>query len=356
MNPPYFKYSLLVLSFLAVTFGKNTALAKPGDEGHKKYVLSIDGGGVRGIVAARILQEIETRTGKHIHELFDLIIGNSTGGILALGLAMPDAVRQGKAKYTAQEFVKFYQEKSATIFPQNIFYQLLVGWGLWGPKYSRGPLDKLLKAYMGDAMLGETLVPVAVTSYSLDHAAPHLWTTRRASAGPENDYFIRDVAGATSAAPIYFAPKIIQRYDGTLIREADGGIWANNPEIIAITELQAMQNAPIEPKDVFLVSIASHIEKAPYHRLPDLQRSGLIGWVLSADLISLMIDADVAWAETAISTIYPNSNRIKIVVPAAFSGLDDSSARSINALMKATEDYIAQHEQELDSLCCALVR
>ncbi|MEL6152488.1 MAG: patatin-like phospholipase family protein, partial [Bacteroidota bacterium] len=279
-------------------------------------MLSIDGGGVRGIVAARILQEIETRTGKRIHELFDLIIGNSTGGILALGLAMPDPDKQGQSKYTAHDLVKFYQDNCAKIFPQGLCYQLMAGWGLWAPKYSRASLDSILHQYMQETMLSETLVPVAVTSYSLNYAAPHLWTTRRARIDPHYDYLLHDVAGATSAAPVYFAPKIIQKSDGTVLCEADGGIWANNPEIIAITELREMYNAPVEPQDVFLLSIAAYAPKA-HHRLPDLQHSGLLGWILGADLVNLMINADVEWAEVAIAAIYPASKRIKVVVPAA---------------------------------------
>ncbi|MEL6412994.1 MAG: patatin-like phospholipase family protein, partial [Bacteroidota bacterium] len=178
MDRSFHKRFLLLLSLIALSNGQPRAVADSCAKACKKYVLSIDGGGVRGIVAARILQEIETRTGKRIHELFDLIIGNSTGGILALGLAMPDPDKQEQSKYTAHDLVKFYQDNCAKIFPQGLCYQLMAGWGLWAPKYSRASLDSILHHYMQETMLSETLVPVAVTSYSLNYAAPHLWTTR----------------------------------------------------------------------------------------------------------------------------------------------------------------------------------
>ncbi|MEL6413293.1 MAG: hypothetical protein AAFQ08_04160, partial [Bacteroidota bacterium] len=114
-------------------------------------------------------------------------------------------------------------------------------------------------------------------------------------------------------------------------------------------------NAPVEPQDVFLLSIAAYAPKA-HHRLPDLQRSGLLGWILGADLVNLMINADVEWAEVAIAAIYPASKRIKVVVPAALGSMDNSSPKSMQGLLQAAEDYIAQHEQEIDDLCRTLVR
>ncbi|MEL6152802.1 MAG: patatin-like phospholipase family protein [Bacteroidota bacterium] len=141
-------------------------------------VLSIDDGGVRGIIPARILQEIETRTGKRIHELFDLIVGNSTGGILALGLVTPD--EKGQAKLTAQDLVSFYQQNSPKIFSTSFWRKLRTGWGLWNPKYSRDNLDNILKEILGEMKMSQTLTPAMAISYSLDRSMPHLLTTRAA--------------------------------------------------------------------------------------------------------------------------------------------------------------------------------
>lgn len=170
-------------------------------------ILSIDGGGVRGIIPARILQDIETRTGKRISELFDLIMGNSTGGILALGLVTPDT--QGAAQYTAHDMVSFYQKNCEKIFSASLGRKLQTGWGLWAPKYSRKSLDKILKKVLGEAKLSQTLIPALITSFSLDQSLPHVWTTRKAQKGVHDDYYLYDVAGATSAAPTYFPPKQI---------------------------------------------------------------------------------------------------------------------------------------------------
>jgi patatin-like phospholipase/acyl hydrolase len=101
-------------------------------------VLSIDGGGIRGIIPAMVLAEIEERTGKPIAEMFDLIAGTSTGGILALGLAMPED--GGRPRYTASELIELYEDEGASIFSgrvgtiRNLFEERYPSAGVEGPQ------------------------------------------------------------------------------------------------------------------------------------------------------------------------------------------------------------------------------
>src|SRR5438477_2908247 len=85
-------------------------------------VLSLDGGGIRGVISATVLAEIERRCGKRIAEMFDLIAGTSTGGILALGLTVPDPVSSGKPRHSAEELVALYAEKGSTIFHRSFLH------------------------------------------------------------------------------------------------------------------------------------------------------------------------------------------------------------------------------------------
>src|SRR5437879_994464 len=113
-------------------------------------VLSVDGGGIRGIIPALLLAAIEAQTKRPICELFDLIAGTSTGGIIALGLTKPG--EGGKPEKSASDVVKLYEEEGAEIFPQTFFTGLHIG-ALRGPKYPAAGIDATLEKYFGDIRL-----------------------------------------------------------------------------------------------------------------------------------------------------------------------------------------------------------
>src|SRR5438270_629061 len=99
--------------------------------GRPLRVLALDGGGIRGVIPATVLAEIERRCGKRICEVFDLIAGTSTGGILALGLTTPDATTPSKPRYRAEDLVALYAEKGPTIFGSSLFHRLITVFGLF---------------------------------------------------------------------------------------------------------------------------------------------------------------------------------------------------------------------------------
>jgi patatin-like phospholipase/acyl hydrolase len=91
-------------------------------------VLSIDGGGIRGLIPAMVLAEIERRTGKRIAEMFDLVAGTSTGGILALGVTKPG--QDGKPEYSAKKLIDLYETEGGKIFSIPVWHRIHSGWGL----------------------------------------------------------------------------------------------------------------------------------------------------------------------------------------------------------------------------------
>ena len=104
------KYWLLICLILINTKGFAFTLNSPDSSRHKQFrILSVDGGGVRGVIPARILQAIEEQTAKSISELFDLVIGTSTGGLVVLALVTPN--KDGTPTYKAADLVKFYRKK-----------------------------------------------------------------------------------------------------------------------------------------------------------------------------------------------------------------------------------------------------
>jgi hypothetical protein len=196
-------------------------------------ILSIDGGGIKGVFPAAFLSEIEKSLPKPIHHYFDLIAGTSTGGIIALGLGLGLSA----AKITA-----FYQEHGSTIFPSKRISapKRLLGW-IFSSKYSAKPLEKALIEVFGAAKLGDSKVRLLVPSLNADTGEVHIYKTRH------NKRFVTDyresmvnVALATTAAPTFFPTH--KGAGGALY--IDGGLWANNPVGNAVVEAMSWLEKP----------------------------------------------------------------------------------------------------------------
>src|SRR5215210_3857653 len=163
-------------------------------------VLSIDGGGIRGIIPALVLVELERRAGKRTFELFDLIAGTSTGGILACALCAPDPL-------PASELVGIYQDRGPEIFDRSLFQRIRSAEGLLDEKYDSAALCRALERFLGQKRLGEARPDLIVPAYDTALPGPYFFKTAKARDTPDTDDFpLSVVARATSAAPTYFEP------------------------------------------------------------------------------------------------------------------------------------------------------
>lgn len=195
-------------------------------EGKPFKILSIDGGGILGLLPCLVLAEIEGRflDGAPIGQHFDMIVGTSTGGIIALGLG------QGKS---AKAISKLYTERGERIFPGNRLTRRLRKLGQWFVNpYDRRCLENELRREFGDALLGSATVPTCIPSFEGRYGEPYIFKT------PHHPDYKRDqfeklvnVGLSTAAAPTYFSA--IER-DGYVF--ADGGIWANNPAMVGVVD------------------------------------------------------------------------------------------------------------------------
>jgi hypothetical protein len=187
-----------------------------------RRILSIDGGGIRGVFPASFLKTVEDSIGSRIAQYFDLIVGTSTGGIIALGLGLG---------LSAAEILRFYEEHGPRIFAGNRFLASLRHVGL--AKYSAAPLEGALRQVFGDRRLGESRNRLVIPSCNLVTGEVHVWKTAH-HPRLEHDYRrpVVEVALSTAAAPTYF-PSYRSAAGLPLI---DGGVWANNPTGVAVVE------------------------------------------------------------------------------------------------------------------------
>lgn len=227
-------------------------------------ILSLDGGGVMGAFSASALAAFEKATGRTIVEHFDLITGTSTGGIIAIGLAMGAS---------AAEIRDFYTKEGAAIFPGRAGIKNWVGRvkDLFSPKFSNEALRAAIAKVVGDRPLREARTRLVIPSYDINAGKLYLFKT------PHHETYCHhadlpavDAALATSAAPTYFPPHTIQGL-GTFV---DGGLWANCPAIVgAIEALDFLGQAP---EQVRMLSLST--TSYPFRiGNPDKSR-GLIGW------------------------------------------------------------------------------
>lgn len=315
-------------------------------------VLALDGGGIRGVIPASLLAEIEKRTGKRIAEMFDLIAGTSTGGILALGLTKPDPSDTTKPQYAAHDLIGMYEEKGHVIFGLSFVHRLITLFGLFGSKYAVRGLDETLLGYFGDTRLKEAVAEVLITSYDLE--TRDSWFLARYKAredGKANDFPMVRVARATSAAPTYFRPERLSDDPPTAM--IDGGVHSNNPAMCAWVEAVKL----FGQQDVVVVSLGTGQVKTPIS-FSKARKWGLIGWV--RPLISIFMDGVAATVEHELSWLLPPQNgepryfRFQADLRPGMGSMDDTSAEHISGLKQQAQLIIDSHEQELDDLCVLL--
>lgn len=223
-------------------------------------ILALDGGGIRGIFSAATLAALEEDLGTRVVEHFDLIVGTSTGGIIALGLG---------AGLSPAEILEFYVDRQRQIFPR------WPGRGIRrcvSAKYSPKPLEAALKEILGERTLADSSKPLVVTSYDVGHNGVHLFKT------PHHPRLRRDyrvpmwqVGMATAAAPTYF-PAFRLPSEERLI---DGGVWANNPAMVGIAEAVSMFGRPLE--QLRLLNLGTTSSETVRRR--GLDAGGIAQWV-----------------------------------------------------------------------------
>ncbi|MFW5947801.1 MAG: CBASS cGAMP-activated phospholipase [Gemmatimonadota bacterium] len=318
-------------------------------------ILSIDGGGIRGIIPGMVLAALESSAGKPVHELFDLVAGTSTGGILALGLTCRG--EDGAARYAAADLVDLYTEQGADIFRRTPL-RAIPGVGLVTDlveeKYPARTLETVLEEYFGDARLRDALTDVIVPAYEIERRVPFFFKSRRAREDDGYDYPIRDVARATSAAPTYFEPHRID-VEGDYYSLIDGGVFANNPTMCAIAEALAVaRDARGAVPDLVVASLGTgeHTRPIPHSRATGY---GLIQW--ASRLLDVMMDgnSDTVRYQADQATSPGRHFRFQVRLDPASDSLDDASPGNVRTLRLLGEELVARNRDRLDRLMALLL-
>lgn len=302
-------------------------------------ILTFDGGGIKGVIPAAIISEIERRTKKRASELFDLFAGTSTGAIIALALAK-------KEPLYAYEVLDLYNRHGADIFNRSLFHKIKTLFGMLGPKYPADGLTNTLSQYFGDSKLSECIKSVVIPTFNLTEEKPYFFSCNKnltrlrtfhynSVVSLNQDYPLTSVIRATTAAPTYFAPCEI----GNSLY-IDGGIFANDPSICAVVE--AMLNWPGE--EIKLVSLGCGSFK-----LNSISSTGwgLVRWAVPLSEIAF----SAGLADYQCRQLVKNYWRFQAEIPA---DLKMDKISDVSRLKAIAEDFIVSNNREINNICSML--
>ena len=305
--------------------------------GRALRILSIDGGGIRGLIPAVVLAEIEARTGKPIWELFDLIAGTSTGGILACSLAHPSPL-------PASELAGIYEECGPAIFRRGLVKRLFSAGGLVDERYEDDGLMSVLERYLGTARLSQVRTPVFVTAYDIKDRFAFFFRSSRAVEDPTYDFPLVSVARATAAAPTYFEPYEVTDVAGARTYPLiDGGVYAVNPAMCAF--------ADVASEDVDMVlSLGTGAQMRPYS-FAEVRWWGQLQWARPA--IDMVFDGVADTIEFQLGQVLPEGRYVRLQTDLvnASDDLDDASPGNLAALRLKGEKLVRDSAEEIDRVC-----
>jgi patatin-like phospholipase/acyl hydrolase len=286
--------------------------------------------------------------------VFDLVAGTSTGGILTLGLTRPG--QGGKAQYSAETLIELYETEGGKIFDLSVWHQLQSVGGFAEEKYPSKGIEEVAKRYFDDVPLAEALTEVLVTAYEIERRGP--WFFKRRHARDQDrkgdNFLMREVARATSAAPTYFEP--LQLEWGPYGERAfvDGGVHSNNPAMCAYVE--AIKIYPEE--DILVVSLGTGepTREMPYE---EVKGWGLALW--AQPILNVVFDGVSDTVDYQLRELLRSEGddkryyRFQTKLDPGMHDMDDASAPNIQSLKTKAKEIISKDDADLGALCSQLV-
>jgi predicted acylesterase/phospholipase RssA len=290
-------------------------------------VLAIDGGGIRGLIPALVLAEIENRAQRRIAQLFDLVAGTSTGAIIACALTKPDAM-------AATRIAEVYTQDGPKIFDASLLKTITSVGGLIDERYDSKGLFDSLRRHLGDARLSDATTRILITAYDLQSRQAMLLRNG-------DDMSMVDAAHASSAAPTYFEPVKVGR-----LNLCDGGVFAINPAGLSYAE------AGGELEVLASLGTGEHTRPLPFDEVKDW---GALQW--ARPILDVVFDGSADAVDSQLSRLIDGRYmRLQTRLTQASDALDDASEQNLAALQREAEQLIAQRSADIDRLVASLTR
>ncbi len=321
-------------------------------------ILSIDGGGIRGIIPGTILKYLEQKIQEEtnnpkarIVEYFDLVAGTSTGGILALALLCPG--KNKHPKYSAKDAVGFYTKRGKEIFSVSTWDKIKTLGGLIDERFPADSLEQVFQDYFKDLNLSDLIKPCLITSYDIENRQ-ELFFNQLDAHNKQRNFKVIDIARATSAAPTYFEAAQVGNIDGIKRPMIDGGVFANNPAMCALVESTKLTPKP-QLDEIFVLSLGTghdvkNEEKLTFNKIKDW---GMGSWV--KPLIDILMTANSQTVHYQLKKLFENTGhkkryfRMQPELIESDVDMGNASRKNTKALIADAESYIKKNKAMLDA-------
>lgn len=318
-------------------------------------ILSIDGGGMKGIVSAVFLDKLELLLKKYsqnpnarIGDFFDLIAGTSTGSILTAFYLLPE---NGHPKYSAHEILNFYLTLGPSIFDKQSLFPL------FGSKYTSHGFEEQLSYYLGNVKLSELLKPCLITSYNTSNRSAIFFNRETALKDPIRNPLLKEAVRASCAAPTYFPPVCYSRNPNCLNCYIDGGIVANNPSFCAVIEALKLKQCK-SLHDIYVCSVGN-VKNDETYTGRDIRKWGLIEWAVP--LFSLLLNSNMQTVDYQMKKLFDNLDlsdhylRFQANSISKTPAMDDCSEKAIDFLLSTGEELAETYQESLEHFAQWLV-
>ncbi len=318
-------------------------------------VLSIDGGGMKGIISAVILEKLEDLlkdysgdSNARIGDYFDLIGGTSTGSILTALLLTPE---NGHPRYSATEILNFYLQLGPYIFQNQSLYPL------FGSKYTSQGLQKLLDDFFGTLRISELLKPCLITSYDTTSRKAVFFNKVTGEEHPSRNPLVSEAVRASCSAPTYFPPVCLSTTPECQNCYVDGGVVANNPSICALIEAMKLEKCK-SVHDIHLLSIGN-VKNDVAYQYRDVKKWGPLEWAVP--LFSILLNSNSQTVDYQLNTVYNIIDKPHQYLRLQTSALDkppamdDFDKKSIHYFLTAGEELIETYLPQIEQFAQWLI-
>lgn len=318
-------------------------------------MLAIDGGGIRGILPAIVLGELERLAGRPVAELFDLVAGTSTGSLVGLSLLIEG--ENGRPRYKAAEVARLYEIGGPRVFSRSVWHQIRAVGNLVDEKFPATGLEEMLHRVFGEAHMSEAMTDTLVTAYDVELRRPHFFRTCDARRNSDQDFPMALAVRAATAAPTYFEPIRIETPDERgHVALIDGAVVAYNPALAAFVEARRLFP---EARDMIMVSLGTGqlTRGLPFD---EVKNWGAARW--AQPLFSLMCDGDASVVDYQMHQILPPGPdgerryyRFQVRLDQGSDDMDDASMENMRMVRRLGEKLVREQEGTLRELAGLLV-
>ncbi len=335
-------------------------------------ILSIDGGGLRGIVPLTILKKVEELTGKPIWESFDLIAGTSTGGLITCALTMPinSNDRSMGAKYSLDEIMNVYLTKGQIIFPprHTELGELISAIdATLHPKYDGTGIEEVFSDFLGESRMNDSLTNIMVCAYDLANNIPLFFKSMSSKTNPEQNIKVYDICRATSAGPTFLPAYEMVYPNGNELPNRlciDGGVYINNPSMGALAEFSknhsfygfGSDDEDIKYEEVFVLSIGTGTYSGPITSEQAMNKGELFWATRISDM--MMRGANKA-TDYEMNEMMIEGNYLRLSInieDEEFSAMDRADNAAAQYLITQTKEQVLNDAVKMQKLQALLIK